>query len=183
MTFSLGTKLDAFTLLELLVTLSVIGILAAIGVPYGASRVCDARHNALASGIDTELFNARLFAMENNRYTRVNVEPTASGGVSIVRFYSIDTHSSCAISPSGSGSVLLSSRNFSAVNTVGMGSSYFCMSNNGILVDYSYNSAAVVEHSCGSRDYKLRLNYIGKVGFFILEENLPFMQAGTWRVI
>lgn len=183
MTQLLDIKLAAFTILELLVVIAVIGIMAAVGTPYGLSRVCDARHNALASGVDTELFNARLFALENNRYVRVNLEPAVGGGVSIARFYSTSTHSSCGINPTNGGSVVLSARNFGAIDPVGLASSYFCLSNQGVLVQSSYNANALVEHRCASRDYRLRVNYTGKAGFFILEENLPLMSAGSWRVI
>ena len=183
MTQLLDIKLNAFTLLELLVTLAVIGIVAAVGAPYGVSRVCDARHNALASGIYTELSNARLFALHNNRYTRVNIGSNANNGLSIYRFYSTVTQLNCGIDANGNGSQVLSRRDFDAIEAVGMFSSYFCFSNEGMLEQSNYNQAALVDHRCGSRDYGLRVNFIGKAGFFILEENLPAMQAGSWRAI
>lgn len=177
------TKLSAFTIIELLVAIGVIGIIVAVGTPYGLSRMCDARHNAFAASIDTELFNARLFALENNRYVRVNLEPAVGGGVSIDRFYSTSIHSSCLINPTASGSILLSTQNFDTVESIGFSNSYFCIDGDGRLAGFSYNAPTLVEHTCASRSYLLRINYTGGAGFFFIEEQLPLMTAGSWQRI
>lgn len=174
------TKLHGFTVIELLVAVAVFALIAAMGVPYGVSRVCNARHAAVSTGLETELFNARAFAVTNNRYVRVNVQATGDG-MNVTRYYNSANNSACPPA-STSGLAVLANRNFGSVTPIGFSNSYFCMNSEGRLVQHSYNAGTLLEHRCAATSYKLRINFVGAAGFFFLEEMLP-QDPGNWRMI
>lgn len=182
MTPLLATRRSAFTILELLVAIAVVGLMAAVVTPYGVSRVCNARHNALAGGIQTELFNARLFALNNNRNLRVNLRNTADGLV-VTRYYNLSSSSACPPSSPGTSSVVLANRVFERVAPVGFSSSHFCINGAGRLDGHSFNAGTLIRHTCASREYALRVNFVGGAGFFFLEERLPLPAGSAWRRI
>ena len=178
----LATRRSAFTILELLVTFAVIGLMAAAVTPYGISRVCDARHNALVEGISTELLTARLFALNNNRNLRVNLRNTTDGIV-VARYYNLSSSSACPSSSPSSNSVVLANRVFERVAPVGFSNSHFCINGSGGLDGHSYNAGALIRHNCASREYALRVNFVGGAGFFFFEERLPVPPGSAWRRI
>ncbi len=182
MTQLLATRRSAFTILELLVTFAVIGLMAAAVTPYGISRVCDARHNALVEGISTELLTARLFALNNNRNLRVNLRNTTDGIV-VARYYNLSSSSACPSSSPSSNSVVLANRVFERVAPVGFSNSHFCINGSGGLDGHSYNAGALIRHNCASREYALRVNFVGGAGFFFFEERLPVPPGSAWRRI
>ena len=182
MTQLLATRRSAFTILELLVTFAVIGLMAAAVTPYGISRVCDARHNALVEGISTELLTARLFALNNNRNLRVNLRNTTDGIV-VARYYNLSSSSACPSSSPSSNSVVLANRVFERVAPVGFSNSHFCINGSGGLDGHSYTAGALIRHNCASREYALRVNFVGGAGFFFFEERLPVPPGSAWRRI
>ena len=182
MTQLLAIRRNAFTILELLVAIAVIGLMAAAVTPYGISRVCDARHNALVQGISTELFTARLFALNNNRNLRINLRNTTDG-IAVARYYNLSSSSACPSSSPSSNSVVLANRVFERVAPVGFSNSHFCINGAGRLDGHSYNAVALIIHNCASREYALRVNFVGKAGFFLFEERLPLPPGSAWRRI